>query len=107
MLFDLHIDGKKQTKRISTKILKIDKSNQYGQAMTKPLPHECINKQKHPPSLLKFNKILHRISHEDKIGHLGHFTIRLHKLCCSKKFINQSLKKTKRWSRLKDQTFNL
>ena len=30
VLFDLHIDGKKQTQRISTKILKMDENNQYG-----------------------------------------------------------------------------
>ena len=70
MLFDLHIDGKKQIKRISTKILKMDKNNQYGQAMTKPLPYGCMKRQEHPPSFVKFNKILDRISHKDKIGHL-------------------------------------
>ena len=70
VLFNLEIDGKKQTKRISTKILKMDKNNQYGQAMTKPLLYGCIKKQEHPPSLLEFNKILDKISHEDKIGHL-------------------------------------
>ena len=69
-LFNLEIDGKKQTKRISTKILKMDKNNQYGQAMTKPLLYGCIKEQEHPPSLLEFNKILDKISHEDKIGHL-------------------------------------
>ena len=31
--FDLTIDGRKQTKRISTKILKMYENNQYGQAM--------------------------------------------------------------------------
>ena len=38
--------------------------------MTKPLLYGCIKKQKHSPSLLEFNKILDRISHEDNIGHL-------------------------------------
>ena len=70
VLFNLEIDGKKQTKRISTKILKMDKNNQYGQAMTKSLLYGCIKEQEHPPSLLEFNKILDKISHEDKIGHL-------------------------------------
>ena len=69
-LFDLEIDRKKQTKRISTKILKMDENNQYGQAMTKALPYGCIKKQEHPLSLLEFNKILDKISHDDKIGHL-------------------------------------
>ena len=30
VIFDLHIDGKKQTKRISSKILKMDENNEYG-----------------------------------------------------------------------------
>ena len=68
VLFDLHIDGKQQTKRISTKILKMDVNNQYGQDITKSLPYVCIKKQERPPSLVGFNKILDRISHEDKIG---------------------------------------
>ena len=42
VIFDLLIDGKKQTKRISSKIIKMDENNQYGMAMTKPLPYGCI-----------------------------------------------------------------
>ena len=61
---------KKQTKRISSKKLKMDENNKYGMAMTKPLPYGCIKKSKRPPSLLEFNKILKEISHEDPIGHL-------------------------------------
>ena len=52
--------------------------NQYGQTMTKPLPYGCINKQEHLPSLLEFNKILDKISHEDKIGHLFIVDIKFH-----------------------------
>ena len=37
-LFNLEINSEKQTKRISTKLLKMNENNQYGQAMTKPLP---------------------------------------------------------------------
>ena len=44
-------------KRVSTKILKMDEHNQYGQAMTKLLPYRYIKKLKHVPSLLKFNTI--------------------------------------------------
>ena len=69
-LFDLEIDRKNKTKRISTKMLKMDENNQYGQAMTKASPYGCIKKQEHPPSLLEFNKILDKISHDDKIWHL-------------------------------------
>ena len=51
VLYDLYIDGKKQTKRISNKVLKMDENNQYGQAMTKPLPFGYIKKKEYPPSL--------------------------------------------------------
>ena len=44
--FYLDINGKKQTKRVITKILEMDENNQYNQAMTKPLPYGCIKKQK-------------------------------------------------------------
>ena len=70
VIFDLYIDGKKQTQRIPTKILKMDENNQYGHAMTKPLPYGCIKKQEHPPSLTEFNRILDKIFHNDNIGHL-------------------------------------
>ena len=47
----------------------MDENSQYGMAMTKPLPYGCIKKQPHLRSMLEFNKILHRISHEDSIRH--------------------------------------
>ena len=43
----------------------MDKNNQYGQAMTKPLLYGCIKRQENVSSLTKFNKILDRISHDD------------------------------------------
>ena len=46
IIFDLEINDKKQIKRVSTKILKMDENNQYEQAMTKPLPYGCIKKTK-------------------------------------------------------------
>ena len=48
----------------------MDKNNQYGNAMTKPLPYVCIKKMKKIPTFYEFNKILSNLSHEDKIGHL-------------------------------------
>ena len=51
VIFYLCIDGKKQTKRISTKILEMDENNQYGQAMTKSLPFGCIKTQNIPQVL--------------------------------------------------------
>ena len=69
-MYDLYIDGKTQTKRISSKVLKMDENNQYGQVMTNAFPFGCIKKKEHPPLLFEFNKILNSISHNDKIGHL-------------------------------------
>ena len=46
VIFDLLIDNKKQTKRISSKIIKMDENNQYGMAMIKPLSYGCIKKKK-------------------------------------------------------------
>ena len=43
--FDLHIDGKNQTKRISSKIPKMDENNQHDMVMTKPLPYGCTKKR--------------------------------------------------------------
>ena len=59
-----------QTKRTSFVILKMDKNNQYGQAMTKPLPYGCVKRKQKQPTFYEFNKILNSISDEDKIGHL-------------------------------------
>ena len=66
-----------KTKRITTKVLKMDGNNQYGQAMAKLLPYDCIKKMK-TPSLSEFNRILSNISHEDKIGHLLVVDIKFH-----------------------------
>ena len=49
VLFDLKFDGKKQTKIISSVILKMDENNQYGQGITKALPYGCIKLKEHPP----------------------------------------------------------
>ena len=38
------LTNKSENKRIVTKILKMDENNQYGNAMTKPLPTESIKK---------------------------------------------------------------
>ena len=55
-MFDLKINGKEQTRRISTQLLKIDENNQYGQGMTKPLPYGLKKKMETVLSLLEFNK---------------------------------------------------
>ena len=35
-----------QLKRFSSKIIKMDENNQYGMAMTRPLPYGCIKKKR-------------------------------------------------------------
>ena len=58
--------GKTKTKRVVSKILKMDETNQYGNAITKSLPYDCIKKQE----LRKFNMTLPNLSDENKIRHL-------------------------------------
>ena len=68
VLFDLDINGKKQKKRISSKILKMEENNQYRMALTKSLPYGCIKEKHNVQSLTEFNSIITTISYEDKIG---------------------------------------
>ena len=89
VLFDLYIDGKKQTKRISSKILKMDEKNQYEMAMTKPLPYGCIKEKDNPPTFLEFNRILDGLSHENTIGHLFIVDIKFHDINPKTLLINE------------------
>ena len=88
----------------------MDKNNQYGQAMTKPLPYGCIKKQKTPPSLLEFNKILDRISHDDNIEHLFIVDIKFHNKNPKTMLFNEIyppiFERIKQWSRLKGLPFS-
>ena len=65
------VDG--QLKRFLSKIIKMNENNQYGQAMTKPLPYGCIKKKKKVLSLEELPELLKSVTLEDKIGHL--FTV--------------------------------
>ena len=56
-------------KRVITKIIKFDENNQYGYAMTRPMPTGCI-KQNNAPSWVNFNLLIETVSFEDLIGHL-------------------------------------
>ena len=78
VLLDLNIDGQRQTKRISSKILKMDENNQYSMAMTKPLPYRCIKKKENPPIMTEFHRILNNLSHEDSVGHTFIVDIKFH-----------------------------
>ena len=62
--------GQRENKRVIAKIIKIHENNQYGNAMTKPLPAGCIKISKKIPSVREFQLILKGISHEDKTEHL-------------------------------------
>ena len=54
---------------VITKIVKLDENNQYGNAMTKPLPTGCI-KDNNDLSWETFNFLLETVSFNDTIGHL-------------------------------------
>ena len=71
VVYSLKFDDEKKfkKKRVIAKIVKLDENNQYGYAMTRPMPTGCI-KQNNSPSWLKFNLLLEKVSFEDSIGHL-------------------------------------
>ena len=54
----------------------MDENNQYGYAMTKPLPYGCIK----IPSLGEFNRTLDSVSHDGNIGHIFTVDIKFHKI---------------------------
>ena len=110
VLFDIDIEGKKQAKRILCKILKMDENNQYGMAMTKPLPYSFIKKQDTVPSLTEFYRITDNISHQDEIGHLFTVDKNFHNINEKRyyltKFTLQFLRKIKKLTHMKDLHFN-
>ena len=59
-----------ELKRFSSKIIKMDENNQYGFAMTKPLPYGCIKKKENLPTLDELAVLLENVTLEDKLGHL-------------------------------------
>ena len=90
-----------QLKRFSSKIIKMDKNNQYGFAMTKPLPWGCIKNKKRVPSYEELAEILKSITLEDKLRHLFIVDIEFadvnkKKLYYLIKFIHQSSKRIKK-----------
>ena len=88
-MIELDIDGKKQIKKFSSKILKMDENSQYGMAMTKPLPYGCIKKQDKVPTLTEFNKILDSLSPDDNIGNLFTVDIKFHNINEKTLFLNE------------------
>ena len=71
VVYSLKLDNEEafQKKCIITKIIKFDENNQYGFAMTKPMPAGCI-KENNSPTWLGFNLLLEKVLLEDPIGHL-------------------------------------
>ena len=59
-----------ELKRFSSKIIKMDENNQYGMAMTKPLPYGYIKKKDNLPNFDQLEQLLNSITLDDKIGHL-------------------------------------
>ena len=65
VVYNLKLNGKKaKKKRVITKILKLDETNQYGHGMTKPLPTGCI-KDDNDISRTTFNLLLEKVNFED------------------------------------------
>ena len=65
----LNTEKEYSTKRVITKILKLEENNQYGYGMTKPLPTGCI-KQNSDISWRTFNLLKQNLSLNNNIGHL-------------------------------------
>ena len=59
-----------EDKRVTAVILKMDENNQYGNALTKPLPISCIKKEPKTPSIRELCLLLSGLSHLNLIGHL-------------------------------------
>ena len=64
----LFTDGQQRVRRFSSKIIKMNENNQYGFAMTKPLPFGVIKKKKVLPTLEELEQILANVTLNDKLG---------------------------------------
>ena len=91
----------RELKRLSSKIIKMDENNQYGQAITKPLPYSCINRKDKILFLDELSALLASVTLDDTIGHL--FTIDIEfsdvnlKRCFSTRSTRRFLKKIKKF----------
>ena len=68
-MLKLNNENSYKRKRVISKIVKFDENNQYGYAMTRPMPTGCI-KQIASPSWVTFNLLMEKVTLEDLIGHL-------------------------------------
>ena len=55
-------------RRVISKIIKFDENNQYGFAMTKPMPVGTIKEK--DPSWIEYNILFEKVSLDDKKGHI-------------------------------------
>ena len=62
-----------ELQRLSAKIIKMDENNQYGMAMTNPLPYGCIKRKEKTLNFEEHEQLLSSITLEDKIGYF--FTV--------------------------------
>ena len=68
--FTIKLDNDEESKecRVISKIIKFDENNQYGFAMTKPMPVGAI--QEKDASWSKYNILFEKLSLKDKKGHI-------------------------------------
>ena len=57
-----------ELKRFSSKIIKMDENNQYGEAMTKPLPYGCNKRKDKVLTLEDLPEFLKSVTLDDPIG---------------------------------------
>ena len=68
--YNIKLDGDKLSRecRVISKIIKFDENNQYGFAMTKPMPVGAIKEKE--ASWTEYNILFEKISLDDKKGHI-------------------------------------
>ena len=68
--FTIKLDNDEKSKeyRVISKAIKLDENNQYGFAMTKPMPVGAIKEKK--ASWTEFNMLFEKVSLDDKKGHI-------------------------------------
>ena len=68
--YKIKLDGEEQYNdyRVISKLIKFDENNQYGFAMTKPMPIGSVKEKS--PSWVEFNLLMEKVSLDDPIGHI-------------------------------------
>ena len=93
------VDG--QLKRFSSKIIKMDENNQYGMAMTRPLPYGCIKRQFTVPNFEELEQLLKSVTLEIKLDifllWILNFQISTQKRCFLMKFFHHFFKNIKKF----------